>query len=71
MKLCSIEGCNEVHHAKGFCNQHYRSFHRHGDPFKISRNKNRSCQIEGCKEPYRAKGYCKKHYFQNYWKVTN
>lgn len=23
MKVCSVEGCNKKHHAKGFCSNHY------------------------------------------------
>ncbi len=32
MKLCSIEGCENKHKAKGFCSAHYIRFRNHGDP---------------------------------------
>lgn len=32
MRICSIEGCNEKHEAKGYCKKHYRRFHKYGDP---------------------------------------
>jgi len=32
MKTCSVEGCNEKHHCKGFCDKHYKRFLRYGDP---------------------------------------
>jgi hypothetical protein len=30
--ICSVEGCDKPHLARGFCNDHYRRFRRHGDP---------------------------------------
>ena len=32
-RVCSIEGCNASHIAKGFCQNHYRVFKRRGTPF--------------------------------------
>ena len=32
-RLCSIEGCSNVHEARGWCSSHYRRWKRHGDPF--------------------------------------
>lgn len=32
MKPCTIEGCHEAHHARGWCRTHYRRWQRHGDP---------------------------------------
>ena len=32
MRICSIVGCGKKHKAKGYCNTHYISFHRYGDP---------------------------------------
>lgn len=32
MGVCTIEGCDKRHHAKGFCDAHYRKFRRYGDP---------------------------------------
>jgi hypothetical protein len=30
MKICNVEGCNNKHHAKGFCNKHYWRFKKFG-----------------------------------------
>lgn len=27
-KLCSIDGCNKTHHARGYCSKHYSAWHR-------------------------------------------
>lgn len=35
--VCSIDGCDDAKHAKGFCVFHYNSFRNHGDPLAASR----------------------------------
>lgn len=57
MRLCSIEGCEKRHYAKGLCRQHYRKVH----PEKKS---TKPCIVEGCKLHQQARGYCSKHYFR-------
>lgn len=37
MQVCSIEGCNEKHNAKGYCQFHYDSYRYYGDPLKSKR----------------------------------
>jgi len=32
MKTCSVEGCNDKHHAKGYCRKHHTRWSRHGNP---------------------------------------
>lgn len=32
MKVCSIDGCERKHDAKGFCHVHYNRWKRRGDP---------------------------------------
>ena len=36
-KVCSVEGCNSPHSAKGYCLRHYLQFHRHGKIISIDR----------------------------------
>ena len=31
MKTCKVDGCNNKHLAKGYCNKHYRQMRRHGE----------------------------------------
>ena len=33
---CSIEGCNDAHRARGWCNSHYARWRDHGDPEAVS-----------------------------------
>ena len=30
MRTCKVEGCNNKHHAKGYCKKHYLQMKRHG-----------------------------------------
>ena len=30
-KTCSVEGCNNKHYGKGYCNKHYQQFRKHGE----------------------------------------
>lgn len=63
MKKCNIEGCEEQHKAKGYCNNHYRKFLKYGNPLAKGKGRKRGvCSLEGCEEPHEALGYCNKHY---------
>lgn len=65
MKVCSVEGCNEKHHAHGYCNRHYRQFKKYGYIKNIDRvERHDKCKVEGCNGKHRANGYCYKHYMQ-------
>ena len=37
MRICKIEGCENKHEAKGYCNKHYLRIWRYGDPLFIVR----------------------------------
>ncbi len=37
MKICSVNECNKVVHAKGMCKPHYLRWHRHGSTEKVDR----------------------------------
>jgi len=36
MKTCSIDGCDKIHRARGFCKKHYDGLVNHGDPLAVS-----------------------------------
>ena len=62
--ICSVDGCDRSHKAKGFCSMHYNRYRRNGDPLYVLKDYNNTgiCSISGCFAKYEAKGYCKKHY---------
>jgi len=33
---CSIEGCSNPHHARGWCTTHYTRWRLYGDPFYVT-----------------------------------
>lgn len=49
--ICSVEGCDKKHSAKGYCQQHYLKY-RYTQP----------CTIEGCDKTIRTAGLCESHY---------
>lgn len=52
MKTCSKEGCNNKHHAKGYCKIHYN---------KLLPRRTDICSVDGCNKPVEAKGMCSMH----------
>lgn len=36
---CSMDGCDRVHNARGFCRRHYDSWRTYGDPMAVRRIK--------------------------------
>lgn len=62
---CSVEGCDKVHDAKGFCNMHYSRWRRHGNPLMLSHNSpmpKGTCSVDYCETVSRNQGLCGKHY---------
>lgn len=39
MKVCTVEDCQEKHRCKGFCQEHYDKWRRHGNPLAITAKK--------------------------------
>lgn len=66
IKTCSIDGCETVVQARGWCSKHYQRWQRYGHPLKggFFRTTPTSpfCKIEECGEPVKARGWCEKHY---------
>lgn len=58
MKTCSVEGCNNKHHARGLCKKHY-------DQYLKEKLKNTKCCVEGCNNPicitFTKEKLCSKH----------
>lgn len=66
-RKCSFEGCDKVHHARGWCTTHWTRVVRHGAPhikLKVGRRKSQPthCVALGCLRPTHAKSRCLAHY---------
>ena len=59
-RICKVDGCNNQHEAKGYCNKHYKKWRRCGDP--LFEKYVEYCTIPGCQEKHLANGHCIKHY---------
>lgn len=46
-KNCNINGCREEHHARGYCNRHYKKFMSYADPLAGKFNVNRGTRKKG------------------------
>lgn len=64
--VCTLEGCDRPHKARGYCQTHYMQFKRGITPVGPIRTrvsaKPDECAEDGCSEPVKAKGLCKMHY---------
>ncbi len=74
-RICSVSDCEEIHHAKGFCNRHYKKWKRGKldlgqkkaavpkDPLRAKSKKFvESCRVHGCFATGDKLGYCEIHY---------
>lgn len=63
--LCTFEGCEKRHLARGWCAMHYSRWRAHGDPGALVRGKNAgACSVPGCGNPMRKRTWCASHYSQ-------
>lgn len=64
-KTCSIEGCEKVAKARGWCNAHWLKWRKYGDPAAgYTKRQPRPCTTEGCEDPVTCKDRCNRHYLQ-------
>jgi hypothetical protein len=66
-RVCSVEGCEKLVHARGWCSMHYRRWRTHGDPLRtLGAGPRGTCSIDGCEKPVNARGWCGLHYMRWY-----
>lgn len=69
IRICDIEDCENRHYGHGFCERHYESFRKYGDPLAVTRRKEArarwTCSYGGCNRTDRGgRDFCRKHYSQ-------
>ena len=74
-KQCEIFECYGKHYAKGFCENHYRRFKKHGTIEKQKTGKllygfMSECSDPECKRKPIANDMCRKHY-QRWYRQTH
>lgn len=62
MRLCSVEGCDRPHNAKGYCPMHYGRWRAHGDPLVT---------VQIFKHPDEATRKAKVREAQRRWRLAN
>lgn len=64
--VCSVEECDEAHHANGYCSVHAARVRVHGDPHVVKQlqtsNRPDVCEVDGCGRPHKARGWCGSHW---------
>ena len=65
VRLCTVEGCETRHYAKGFCTKHYYADKRRQEN-KPERQPAAGlvCGVEDCEKARKSKGLCQMHYFR-------
>lgn len=65
-KICSVDNCNRVSRARGYCNSHNERLRIKGSllesvAIRIRRKQKKICQVKGCGRKHKSKGYCSAH----------
>lgn len=61
-KICTIDGCDRPHAARGLCKQHYRKARASGMPLAEGVKYASVCIADGCDRASEKRGYCDMHY---------
>lgn len=63
VKKCTVDNCENIVVAKGYCDRHRKQIERHGRLTPEKEHK-KICTIEGCEKKHISKGYCRNHYYK-------
>lgn len=60
--ICSVDGCEKPHVARGFCGTHYKRWRR--DNPKPEQKRRKKCKVDGCDRLSHVRGMCGKHSYR-------
>lgn len=62
-KVCTYEGCENPHKARGYCKQHAQIL-KEGKPLRplVARLEPGPCKLLDCEQPRIARGFCAQHW---------
>jgi hypothetical protein len=65
-RTCSVDGCDERHRSRGWCNRHYQRWLKYGDPDAPRKNAPQPsvCNVDGCERGSYLRGWCNAHYLR-------
>lgn len=63
-RTCTVDGCENRHRCKGYCDKHYQRWRKHGDPLhaQVQVSRRGTCEVDGCTSPIKARRLCCRHY---------
>ena len=61
-KICTIDGCDRKHNARGWCVPHYKRWRLYGDPEASAPRADPVCAIDDCERTTVGRGWCAMHY---------
>ena len=61
-RTCSIDGCDNPAHARGWCGKHYKRWQAHGDPNYVRPSAPAVCGLVECGDAVFANALCGAHY---------
>src|SRR3990167_8886721 len=66
---CSVEGCERIHTARGYCHEHYGRWVRTGGvsserPIVPRERQKGDCFVDGCERPAITRQMCNTHYLR-------
>jgi hypothetical protein len=62
MVSCSVDGCDKLHLARGYCSKHLQRWCKYGSTTDSIRFVRQTCSVLDCDRLRHAHGLCRKHY---------